>query len=893
MKFNKMRVKVWSIALFFSFFTSNAIGSTVGDINGDGVIGLEEAVYALQVVAGLRQTDNNTNAIPMFLSYPDKDSILNFGKVRVNESRYMTISFGNTEDGDLSIKFVSIQGIHAEDFKAEENSFPVLIKKGGFQSVRVVCSPSDTGSRKADLLLTCNDPNMPTIFKYSLECEADPADPYCNLNTYLNIENNRSIGSPGKGYDSDRDRIKSSSCLNGEFVETGATTSEIIVDQITSYEELHQKINSRKESGGDFSAVNIPFFYGTVLGLSFGKEKTSIFTSEIRKKQLSESFVYQYEMRVPNSEFQLDTSGNPLNWMGQNVYEGGQCQFRSTCGDQFVYQVERGGSLYVALSFDFKSEENKETFQKTSKGNFGISIASRVDAIVDIIQETINTDSKARPYSDTKSYFVLDIVSHEGLTWVCIQGCKGEEPSAGSSYWKKKEAPTDYDDTKTYSVGDFVNFGGKLWGCVKAPCDPEDENCKDRNPSPDSSFWKLYEEPSEDDKTNLASVEANWDKFYSSLSEEVKKNTRLTIHALQIGGNAGELNQIFIDKSGEETTSLSCSLVNENEASPCKEAISRIVQYAASAEFSNGMEEKPTILNYRYRPYEEAGVFPGLISDLTDEIIQSREDLAAEFEQQTGDKELAEFKLDEFKAMLDDSEKAELNILINNLNLNINNMLDSASICFSNLPACENSVDATLNSLLPYDKTLLELPEPITIENAEEILLGMDSIQVYCELPTNYVLTGVGVLAGNGWNTWNTVQLEGRRINANGTLGPKETFCEGQVSHWISVPEDKDYVITGLGVARRFWKENDWGNVKYYTQVTALHGWYREFDPINRNLKGEIGALIEGGASLEARYLPEEHGFDIDHAVIRGVGMGLDSGNFGGMKIKVGNIVGE
>jgi hypothetical protein len=887
MRIKKCLVKVWIIALLFSIIASIAIGATVGDVNGDGVIGLEEAVYALQVVAGLRQTGNDTNGSSEFFAYPEKDSLLNFKKVRVNESRYITISFANTGDGVLNIKFVSMQGPHAADFKVEENSFPLSAKKGDFQSVRIICSPTETGSRKAYLLLTCNDPDMPILIKYTLECEAEPADPYCNLNTFFDIENNQSIGAPGKGYDSDRDRIKSSSCLNGEFVETGASSSEVIVDQITSYEELYEKIISRKKSGGKFKAANIQI-WKIALGLSFGKEKSSVFTSEIRKKSLSESFVYQYTMRAPNGEFELDPSENTLNWMGQSVYERGQCQFRSTCGDQFVYQIERGGSLYVALSFDFKSDFHKETFQKSSKGNFGISIDYLVD--INTIKDALSSDKKTRSYSATKSYFVLDIVSHEDLTWVCIKDGKGNEPAAGSSYWKRKESPTDYDDDKDYSVGDFVNFLGELWGCVKATCNSEDDNCKDRQPSDDSPFWKKCEEPNEEEEIHLAQARANWEKFYQNISEETKKNTRLTIHAIQIGGNAGELPQIFSDKNGDSSASISCSLVSEEEASPCKEAISRIIQYAASAEFANGMEEKPTILNYRYRPYEEAGVFPGLISDLTDGILQAREDLAAEFEEQTGDKELAEFKLDEFKAMLDDSEKAELNDLINMLELNLNNMLDSASICFSNLPACENSVAETLSNLLPYDKILLELPEPITIDNVEEVLLGKDSIQKYCELPPDYVLTGIGVSAGNSWNSWSTVKLEGRRINANGTLGSRETFCDGQVSHWISVPEDKNYVITGLGVARRFWKTNDWGNVKYHTEVTALHGWYREFDPINRQLKGESGVLTEGGASLEALYLPEEHGLDIDHAVIKGVGMGLDGQQFGGMKIKVGNI---
>ncbi|MCI5131380.1 MAG: hypothetical protein D3904_07600 [Candidatus Electrothrix sp. EH2] len=309
------------------------------------------------------------------------------------------------------------------------------------------------------------------------------------------------------------------------------------------------------------------------------------------------------------------------------------------------------------------------------------------------------------------------------------------------------------------------------------------------------------------------------------------------------------------------------------------------------------MEEKPAILDYIYRPYEEAGVFPGMISDLTDGIIQAREDLGEEFEQETGDKEDAEFKLNEFAAMLSEAEKTEMQVLTNTLEDNLDSMLDSASVCFSNLPDCEASVQETLDNLALYDQALLELPDPILVENSQEFLFGINRIQKYCELPPDYVLTGVGVSAGNklggsGWNSWNTVKLEGRKINSNGTLGQREEFCGGTVSHRISVPDDKDYIITGLGVSRAYDKDKNpyTGNVKKYSWVTALHGWYREFDPVNRQLKGETGNVIAGGASLEAKYLPEEQGVDLDHTIIKGVGMGLNDSHFGGMKITTGEI---
>ncbi|MCI5131436.1 MAG: choice-of-anchor D domain-containing protein, partial [Candidatus Electrothrix sp. EH2] len=466
---------------------------------------------------------------PKYFSLPGVGNTLNFGNVAIGNSVAQDLSIANTGGGGLKVDFIAFGGAHADDFRVESQKFPLIVQNGTPKSVAVICSPGETtGERQATLRLSCNDPAMPVMFEYPVTCTADPASPYCNLNTFFDIANNRSVGNPGKGYDSDRDRIKSQSCLNGEYSEIGAGSSEVRVDQISTYEELYQKVTTKKKNGGRFSLVNISFFADLFLGLDFGKKKASVFTSETRRKSLSESFVYQYELRVPNLEFQLNTSSGSLNGLGQGVIDD-QCQFRSTCGDQFVYQVERGGSLYVALSFDFTSEVHKETFRKESEGNFGISLSRATDVFLDLIQDKAGVT--ARSYSSTKSYHVFDIVYHDNSTWVCIKDGTGKKPSQNPSYWKKKNPAQNYNASTTYSVGDFVNYQGELWGSVK-------DNNTGKTPGVDSEYWKKFEEPDENDKTDLASVEVNWSKFYDSLSEETKKATRLTIHAMQMGGNS-------------------------------------------------------------------------------------------------------------------------------------------------------------------------------------------------------------------------------------------------------------------------------------------------------------------------------------------------------------------
>ncbi|OQY58330.1 MAG: hypothetical protein B6245_12350, partial [Desulfobacteraceae bacterium 4572_88] len=49
-----MRTFAVSLVALFAFQVSHACAETLFDVNGDGTVGLEEAVYALQVVAGIK-----------------------------------------------------------------------------------------------------------------------------------------------------------------------------------------------------------------------------------------------------------------------------------------------------------------------------------------------------------------------------------------------------------------------------------------------------------------------------------------------------------------------------------------------------------------------------------------------------------------------------------------------------------------------------------------------------------------------------------------------------------------------------------------------------------------------------------------------------------------------
>ncbi|MDM8563469.1 hypothetical protein QUF54_08965, partial [Candidatus Marithioploca araucensis] len=462
---------------------------------------------------------------------------------------------------------------------------------------------------------------------------------------------------------------------------------------------------------------------------------------------------------LPNGKFDISID-DQLNELGHSVYdiENQQC-FRTVCGDRFISQTERGASLYVALQFNFTSEQEKKQFTQTFGMGFGF----------------------------------------DGLS-------------------------------------------------------------------------------------------ANLELAVNSMSERSKENNRMTIKALQTGGDVAALGNILGGNAeGTIAPALTCSFTSIED---CNRAIQKIIDYT-SGSFANGVRDNPATLGYKFAQYEEIGIFPKLESEVTPEILEARVRLAQEYATQIQDREQVEFIIKEFSVMLDSSQIRERTKLGNDLDVNIEILRNAAGVCFGNLVNCVSKKEEAFNSLISYDKDLLEVPSPITLAPImPEITVGSD-IQKRCDLPPNYVLTGIGMDTPNGITPGNlitVVKLEGRKINSNGTLGAREMFCDIHTRMFLSVPDGSNYIITGFGatVGKNKKRPKPWKSHVTYTWPSALHIWYREFDPINRKLKGGEPYLVSsGGDSLSLRYLPEEHGFDVKNTVVTSVGMGVSNYSLTGLLVKV------
>lgn len=196
------------------------------------------------------------------------------------------------------------------------------------------------------------------------------------------------VGTIGNGFDSDRDRYKPMRCLNGTETSVGGGTSTLSATVISSYEELLQRLEI---------AVGAKVKYGI-----FSAESSAKFVNELLQKSFSQSFTFAYDVKLNNASFSIDPS-NPLNDTGRAAATN-SCRFREICGDQFVYQIERGASLYVNLQFQFSSEYHKQQFDVSAKagiettvGGCGkIPFSGSIEASVKYLTESTRKDGVMR-----------------------------------------------------------------------------------------------------------------------------------------------------------------------------------------------------------------------------------------------------------------------------------------------------------------------------------------------------------------------------------------------------------------------------------------------------------------------------------------------------------------
>jgi len=288
------------------------------------------------------QCEGKKNPLPTPCVEFSPKSSLDFGKVKTDTTVTKEIAIMENCGAALKVDYLNITGTgsHVSNFKVTSpHSVNVDSNSIERMSVTFACKSSDKGLREAKLELRTNDPKnkLPT-FVLKGECETD-----CPTVDFDPQGRSDFIPSLGFGYDKQRDLHKPQSCLNGNSAQVGSGEAKLDFTLVSSYEQL------KKELG-----ITVDLNIGAKI---FKLNSHSEFAIKHQETKLSKSMVLKSEIL---SHQQFNQQG--LNAFGQGKLDDGTQCFISACGDNFIYQADVGGKLFVAMKFDFTSEEHKKTF---------------------------------------------------------------------------------------------------------------------------------------------------------------------------------------------------------------------------------------------------------------------------------------------------------------------------------------------------------------------------------------------------------------------------------------------------------------------------------------------------------------------------------------------------
>jgi hypothetical protein len=398
---------------------------------------------------------------------------------------------------------------------------------------------------------------------------------FCNFPYSEPIEGEVAV--VGQAVDSDRERFKVLNAFKGNIVEVGGSSGSLSAALVRNYEEILEKTNLKR--GGSFGIG--PFKFG----------KSREFIQTITKKKYTATFVLQFDVKLPNEKFEIDTSkGTPLTDYALTLVNN-PCQFKQIFGDSFVFQTQRGASVYVAINVSFSSSVHLDEY----KQNMDASLEGKFD----------------------------------GLTKTVCTVC-GAIP-------------------------------------IKIPA---------------FNFKATLEQAT--GKTSKSTVE----------------DGKIDVVAMQIGGDASRLGQIF--GTGQDVALASCSL---SALDNCDKAFNNVLAYLAQEEFATGVKNYPTVLSYLSRPYWEVDPSIQLVKEVTPAIQSARDQLAQKLLNRETD--LSTLK-DMLASPLTVAHRQVLTTLQSQLGQDIQKLTATGFTCFSDLASCESESTQVLGNLTVYDKAVLQ-----------------------------------------------------------------------------------------------------------------------------------------------------------------------------------------
>ncbi len=155
----------------------------------------------------------------------------------------------------------------------------------------------------------------------------------------------------GQAMDWERERFKVLNAFKGNLVQVGGGYASLNASLARHYEDIYERTYMKK--GGKFGIG--PFKFG----------ESREFVTEVTRKKYTATFMLQFDATLPNDKWEIDSSGGtPLTDYATSLLDT-PCEFKQVFGDSFIFQTQRGVSVYVAINVSFSSQENYESFKRS------------------------------------------------------------------------------------------------------------------------------------------------------------------------------------------------------------------------------------------------------------------------------------------------------------------------------------------------------------------------------------------------------------------------------------------------------------------------------------------------------------------------------------------------
>lgn len=190
----------------------------------------------------------------------------------------------------------------------------------------------------------------------------------------------------------------------------------------------------------------------------------------------------------------------------------------------------------------------------------------------------------------------------------------------------------------------------------------------------------------------------DFNKSLDQITKSQRQQGRIEIFAMQQGGDVARLGQAL----GANGALGSCSLDNR---AACLQMADNALAYIASEEFIQGVKDTPAVLNYAMRSYNEVDPYvPNLATEITPEIENARQQLAAEFDNRLADMDVLDATLG---LALSYARRQQLEQLQTELKAEIQNLYQTGLLCFSDLANCPQEAAQVLAELKAYDRAVV------------------------------------------------------------------------------------------------------------------------------------------------------------------------------------------